>query len=179
MGEVTVSPRARHVVGGVTCEHDASADHIAMDIAAAATTGSNNSGSADSTLKVTSTAISKMKKQLSDETVTMDDDLTSEKSRLLEEGEMKGKDVGAMMADSSPSKGAVQKTSYVAPQTVIFWLSMWFIQNIGVTFWNKRALNTIRLPVTVSVASFLQPVFAHTCVLIRCCFLPSSSRSCT
>lgn len=42
------------------------------------------------------------------------------------------------------------KTSYVAPSTVVFWLSMWFIQNIGVTFWNKKALNAIRLPVTVS-----------------------------
>lgn len=45
---------------------------------------------------------------------------------------------------------APAKTSYVAPQTVIFWLSMWFVQNIGVTFWNKKALNVIRLPVTLT-----------------------------
>lgn len=42
------------------------------------------------------------------------------------------------------------KTSYVAPSTVVFWLGMWFVQNIGVTFWNKKALNAIRLPVTLT-----------------------------
>jgi hypothetical protein len=50
---------------------------------------------------------------------------------------------------SASEKDGASKTSYVAPQTVVFWLSMWFVQNIGVTFWNKKALNTIRLPVTV------------------------------
>lgn len=42
------------------------------------------------------------------------------------------------------------KTLYVAPSVVVFWLSMWFIQNIGVTFWNKKALGALRLPVTLT-----------------------------
>ncbi|KAG2767333.1 hypothetical protein JG687_00004815 [Phytophthora cactorum] len=42
------------------------------------------------------------------------------------------------------------KTSYVAPSVVVFWLSMWFTQNIGVTFWNKKALGALRLPVTLT-----------------------------
>ncbi|TYZ58008.1 hypothetical protein PybrP1_003503 [[Pythium] brassicae (nom. inval.)] len=57
---------------------------------------------------------------------------------------------GGASASAKSAAGAPAKTSYVAPQTVIFWLSMWFVQNIGVTFWNKKALNVIRLPVTLT-----------------------------
>ncbi|CAH0517611.1 unnamed protein product [Peronospora belbahrii] len=42
------------------------------------------------------------------------------------------------------------KTSYVAPSIVIFWLTMWFLQNISVTFWNKKALSALHLPVTLT-----------------------------
>ncbi|CAI5710678.1 unnamed protein product [Peronospora destructor] len=41
-------------------------------------------------------------------------------------------------------------TSYVTPSIVIFWLTMWFFQNISVTFWNKKALSTLQLPVTLT-----------------------------
>ncbi|TMW64700.1 hypothetical protein Poli38472_011580 [Pythium oligandrum] len=51
---------------------------------------------------------------------------------------------------ASPSKQQIAKTSYVPASTVAFWLGMWFIQNIGVTFWNKKALNALRLPVTLT-----------------------------
>lgn len=56
-----------------------------------------------------------------------------------------------------PAKDTVKesKTSYIAPSTVAFWLSMWFLQNIGVTFWNKKALNVIRLPVTLTFVHML------------------------
>uniref|UniRef100_A0AAV1TFC6 Sugar phosphate transporter domain-containing protein n=1 Tax=Peronospora matthiolae TaxID=2874970 RepID=A0AAV1TFC6_9STRA len=42
------------------------------------------------------------------------------------------------------------KTSYVSPSVVVFWLAMWFLQNIGVTFWNKKALSALQLPVTLT-----------------------------
>ncbi|CAI5700944.1 unnamed protein product [Peronospora effusa] len=41
-------------------------------------------------------------------------------------------------------------TSYVSPSIVIFWLTMWFFQNISVTFWNKKALQILQLPVTLT-----------------------------
>uniref|UniRef100_M4BBW0 Sugar phosphate transporter domain-containing protein n=1 Tax=Hyaloperonospora arabidopsidis (strain Emoy2) TaxID=559515 RepID=M4BBW0_HYAAE len=42
------------------------------------------------------------------------------------------------------------KLSYVSPSVVVFWLAMWFLQNIGVTFWNKKALSALQLPVTLT-----------------------------
>lgn len=56
----------------------------------------------------------------------------------------------AMDVDAKSSSDSGVKTSYVSPATVTFWLSMWFVQNIGVTFWNKKALTAIRLPVTLT-----------------------------
>ncbi|KAI9912333.1 hypothetical protein PsorP6_006330 [Peronosclerospora sorghi] len=47
------------------------------------------------------------------------------------------------------------KTSYIAPSIVVFWLTLWFIQNISVTFWNKKALSLLRIPVTLT--------FVHMC----------------
>ncbi|KAF1336186.1 Drug/metabolite transporter, partial [Globisporangium splendens] len=123
-----------------------SASHVVMEVDA---TGSSADGG--STLKATASAL-KMKKQPSGDqaVVAMDDDtVASEKCRLLEEGEASGKRVDGVDQNAGQKDGAA-KTSYVAPQTVVFWLSMWFVQNIGVTFWNKKALNTIRLPVTLT-----------------------------
>ncbi|CCI39582.1 unnamed protein product [Albugo candida] len=51
---------------------------------------------------------------------------------------------------SSTQHGGMAKTTYVAPSFVFFWLGMWFMQNVGVTFWNKKALTAIRLPVTLT-----------------------------
>jgi hypothetical protein len=52
--------------------------------------------------------------------------------------------------ETSKSSAIAVKTAYVSNSTVIFWLSMWFFQNMSVTFWNKKALNTIHLPVTLT-----------------------------
>ncbi|KAJ0390520.1 hypothetical protein ATCC90586_011013 [Pythium insidiosum] len=57
-----------------------------------------------------------------------------------------GKSSGKTDAGAAPSG----KTAYVSSSTVAFWLSMWFVQNIGVTFWNKKALTALRLPVTLT-----------------------------
>lgn len=154
MEHCIVSPRARHVVGGFASSPAAAAASfdqpdkhvVVMDV-----------DTNDSTLKTTSMT---HKRQLSNDSSDLDDIDTSERSKLLAESEasaaLKVKELEAMLSgdgDSSSSeaatKAAAAKTSYVAPQTVIFWLSMWFVQNIGVTFWNKKALNVIRLPVTV------------------------------
>ncbi|DBA02673.1 TPA: hypothetical protein N0F65_010498 [Lagenidium giganteum] len=62
-----------------------------------------------------------------------------------------GKEALSASSSSSSSGGNASKTTYVAPSTVVFWLSMWFVQNIGVTFWNKKALTAIRLPVTLTL----------------------------
>lgn len=63
----------------------------------------------------------------------------------------------ALKTPVEPSAGKAESSvaqkanrTYVEPSTMAFWLGMWFIQNIGVTFWNKKALNTIRLPVTLT-----------------------------
>ncbi|RLN63217.1 hypothetical protein BBJ29_005777 [Phytophthora kernoviae] len=98
----------------------------------------------------------------------VDEDATSETTQLLKEDEdnktkPKAKtlnnqlDVDLEAADdlelSKKAKAATNKTSktsYVAPSVVVFWLSMWFTQNIGVTFWNKKALGALRLPVTLT-----------------------------
>ncbi|CEG41866.1 drug metabolite transporter superfamily [Plasmopara halstedii] len=52
--------------------------------------------------------------------------------------------------DQKEKAVSTAKTLYVAPSVVVFWLSMWFMQNIGVTFWNKKALGALRLPVTLT-----------------------------
>ncbi|RLN37167.1 hypothetical protein BBO99_00002747 [Phytophthora kernoviae] len=98
----------------------------------------------------------------------VDEDATSETMQLLKEDEdnktkAKAKtlnnqlDVDLEAADdlelSKKAKAAnnkMSKTSYVTPSVVVFWLSMWFTQNIGVTFWNKKALGALRLPVTLT-----------------------------
>ncbi|CAI5735124.1 unnamed protein product [Hyaloperonospora brassicae] len=51
--------------------------------------------------------------------------------------------------EEEEEKGKV-KTSYVSPSVVVFWLAMWFFQNISVTFWNKKALSALQLPVTLT-----------------------------
>jgi hypothetical protein len=65
----------------------------------------------------------------------------------LEDADAKAKRKPAMTAKSD---ALASKTSYVPATTVAFWLGMWFVQNIGVTFWNKKALSAIRLPVTLT-----------------------------
>jgi drug/metabolite transporter (DMT)-like permease len=91
-------------------------------------------------------------------------DGTTEKTQLLvEEGDnnkVKTKAKQAAMLDleaaddqelrKKEKAAATAKTSSVAPSVVVFWLSMWFTQNIGVTFWNKKALGALRLPVTLT-----------------------------
>ncbi|KAH7462660.1 hypothetical protein PRIC1_008017 [Phytophthora ramorum] len=93
-----------------------------------------------------------------------DEESTTETTQLLDEdGDNKSKskskvkqmDVDLEAADDLELKkkqkaAASAKTSYVAPSVVVFWLSMWFTQNIGVTFWNKKALGALRLPVTLT-----------------------------
>lgn len=163
-----VSPRARHAVGGVASSSPAAAaasfderDQHVVEIDA--------SVSADSSRATSMTH----KRQLSNDSSELDDIDTSERSKLLVGGSeansaLKAKELELMLggdggSNSSSSeaatKAAAAKTSYVTPQTVIFWLSMWFIQNIGVTFWNKKALNIIRLPVTVRLASLHYVVY--------------------
>ena len=41
-------------------------------------------------------------------------------------------------------------TSYVTPSAVIFWLTLWIGQNVSIMFWNKKALSTAQLPVTLT-----------------------------
>lgn len=183
-----VSPRARHVIS----------DFAPSSAAAAASFDERDQhvvvldvDTSDSTLKATSMT---HKRQLSNDSSDLDDIDTSERSKLLAGSEasaaLKAKELEVMLngdGDSSSSeaatKAAAAKTSYVAPQTVIFWLSMWFVQNIGVTFWNKKALNVIRLPVTVrSGDRALHGVLMYAmCTYFSLCtsFTINSSRSCT
>lgn len=82
-----------------------------------------------------------------------DGDASDETARLMGDKPTKTAeaDLEAGEAKSKKAKGDVTaKTTYVATSTVTFWLSMWFVQNIGVTFWNKKALGTLRLPVTLT-----------------------------
>lgn len=139
MHAILPSPRARH----------ASSDFV-VDIDTSATTSS-------SAIKSSATT-AKLKKQLSssvDDPDACSDNLVaispvaSAAGDLTTLSNLKSKDLEAP-ATTSSAKSATAKTSYVSPQTVIFWLSMWFVQNIGVTFWNKKALNVIRLPVTLT-----------------------------
>ncbi|OWZ08802.1 Drug/Metabolite Transporter, partial [Phytophthora megakarya] len=87
------------------------------------------------------------------------DEDSTETTQLLEEEENKTKNKNKQVekdleaADDQELKKkdrSKSKTSYVAPSVVVFWLSMWFTQNIGVTFWNKKALGALRLPVTLT-----------------------------
>ncbi|KAL3670547.1 hypothetical protein V7S43_004861 [Phytophthora oleae] len=90
----------------------------------------------------------------------VDEDSTTETTELLEEednnkSKKKQVQMDVETADDQELKkknkaAATAKTSYVAPSVVVFWLSMWFTQNIGVTFWNKKALGALRLPVTLT-----------------------------
>lgn len=96
----------------------------------------------------------------------MDELDTSETTQLLSEDKPKksskkqqkdNQDVDLEAADDrellkkeKAAEAKTAKTSYVAPSVVVFWLSMWFTQNIGVTFWNKKALGALRLPVTLT-----------------------------
>lgn len=152
-----VSPCARHVNGGggfaaaAAASFDESEQHV-MEI------DTSDNSSCSSSLKATATAM-KLKRQLSNDASDLDTmDFSSEHSKLLAGSDatalIKAQELEMMLNGDNGSEAATKaaaaaKTSYVAPQTVIFWLSMWFIQNIGVTFWNKKALNVIRLPVTV------------------------------
>ncbi|GLD96977.1 hypothetical protein PINS_up005660 [Pythium insidiosum] len=52
--------------------------------------------------------------------------------------------------DTITATTTATKTAYVSSSTVAFWLSLWFVQNVGVTFWNKKALTALRLPVTLT-----------------------------
>ncbi|GMF14616.1 unnamed protein product [Phytophthora lilii] len=88
-----------------------------------------------------------------------DEDASTETSQLLDEPVDNNKSAKAKLdletADDQELKkkekaATTAKTSYVAPSVVVFWLSMWFTQNIGVTFWNKKALGALRLPVTLT-----------------------------
>ncbi|GMF26992.1 unnamed protein product [Phytophthora fragariaefolia] len=93
-----------------------------------------------------------------------EEDASSETTQLLEEeadvGKSKSKQSNQLHVDleaaddqelqKKEKAAAAPKTSYVAPAVVVFWLSMWFTQNIGVTFWNKKALGALRLPVTLT-----------------------------
>lgn len=69
-------------------------------------------------------------------------------------------EAGVDVSDAADKKtkkelAVTPKTTYVAKSTVVFWLTMWFFQNISVTFWNKKALNALRLPVTLTFVHML------------------------
>lgn len=147
-----VSPRARRAAATASSEH-------VLDI-------ENNSSSSTPTARKAVAASLKLKKQLSaDPNDEDDEDNNNNSSSTCERSTLLGTDASATTSAlktinlESPSSStsalkssalSTAKTSYVPAQTVIFWLSMWFIQNIGVTFWNKKALSVIRLPVTLT-----------------------------
>ncbi|RLN15362.1 hypothetical protein BBJ28_00014146 [Nothophytophthora sp. Chile5] len=74
----------------------------------------------------------------------------SKAKKLEAEPDLEAADDKELAKKTLSAKDAKSKTTYVAPSVVVFWLCMWFTQNIGVTFWNKKALGALRLPVTLT-----------------------------